>query len=167
MKTPSITKIISGGFLTTFLAISNFSSAQYFQRWFNHDITRHNYKPEVFYDGLCSRLNYNVGDADQYYNVAVGFSKVSELADTTSNTLYDELRFVRTNMGGKPIPQNYGFAFAKKGSTDWLNSEGHSICEIFNGQGTGGYVAVGTVKNNAETGSSVPGGADALITTIT
>src|SRR6185295_1861594 len=147
---------------------STLANAQYFQSYFNYDVAaanRANYRPEVLVDGLCTRQNYTAGDLDKYSNVGVGYTISAHMYDATAQS--DELRFIKTTKTGSTVNQNYGYAFAKNGSTAWLHSAGHSICEIDNGLGTGGYIAVGLVASNSITGSTVPGGADALVTKIT
>lgn len=148
---------------------STFANAQYFQRYFNKDVStsRANYKSEVFYDGLCTRVNFAGGNPANYFNVAVGFTTFAGSPDTSAIAQYDDMRFVRTNKDGKTVSQNYGYSFAKNGSTLWLNAEGHAICEISDGAGGGGYIAVGKVKANSKTGVTLPGGADVLVTRIT
>lgn len=157
------TKILSLLFGAVFTCYAGSSAmAQYFQRWFNHYSDTTSYKHEVFYDGLCTRRNYSGFDSTNYYNVGAGFANVS-----TSYALgdYDELRFVRTDKSGIVL-QNFGLALSDKDTTRLFNSHAHAVCEINNGSGTGGYMVVGNVTSNSNTGASVTGGSDALITRI-
>lgn len=146
-------------------AMINVSSvnAQYFQRGFNFNMALVNDKPEVFYDGLCSRNNFTLNDATKYFNVGVGFTNASSGPAAGG---IDELRFVKTSKSGS-VSQNFGYQLANSGTVVWYNSQAHAVCEINNGLGTGGFMVVGMVSNNTTTGSAVNGGSDALITKIT
>ncbi len=152
--------------LIVLILITSLSTrAQYFKNRYNYDLGRLNYKPEVFYDGLCTNENYANNDPSGYFHVAVGFTRITE-SPVPVDSFYKELRFVRTNSNGLSN-QNKGFAFANIGTTKWFHSEGKSICEIDNNNGNGGYMVAGSVATNDSTGAGVPGKKDALFARIT
>lgn len=154
---PSLTGII--------LCCINLVHAQYFQTRFNRDLSRTTFSPDLLNDGVCTHYNYANNDPSNYYYVGTGENIVTT-EFVTADSLYNRMRFVRMNNNGG-VSQNYGYSFSKPSENKMLNSRGLSVCEIPGTGSNNGYMVVGSVSSNDLTGSSVPGGRDALITRIT
>lgn len=130
--------------------------AQYYQNYYNRSLLPATSSNESFFDGMRTKVNYSAGNPSSYFNVGYGATITTPFGFFTS----DEARFVRTNKNGV-IGANRGSKFADI-SPNWLNTHGQAICEINNGAGNGGYLAVGNVADNPITGALVPGGSDGL-----
>lgn len=144
--------------LTLALVLSvSLTQAQYFQDYFNRSVLPASSSNETFYDGIRTKSNYGGGNPQSYFNVGYGATLTTPFGFLTA----DEARFVRTNKGGNTISANVASKFADI-SPNWYNAHGQAICEINNGLGTGGYLAVGNVADNNFNGVTVPGGSDGL-----
>ena len=132
--------------------------AQYFQHWYNRSVVPANMTMETFNDGIRTKMNYSGGIVTNWYNV--GYGETHPMPGGLITT--DEARFVRVIKTGATVSVNIGHQFADNGTVLWLNSHGKAICEINNGLGTGGYLAVGNVMSNSLTNGAVPGGSDGL-----
>jgi hypothetical protein len=133
--------------------------AQYFQHWYNRSMVAGAQSNETFNDGLRSRANYAAGNPNNWFFIGYGQSNNSGTI-TPANTT--ETRFVRVDKSGAPVNVNIGTSFADVNTTSYHHSIGNAICEINNGAGNGGYIAVGEVSTNFITGSVVPGDHDGL-----
>lgn len=140
------------------LLIGTFAQAQYFQHWYNKSFVLANMDNESFYDGIRTQFNYSGGNPLTWFNVGYGATYITPVGAFVTS----DARFVRTAKSGAPVNINHGTHFANSGTILWHNSFGKAICEINNGVGTGGYLAVGNVESNSITGSVVPGGSDGL-----
>ncbi len=138
--------------------VTSFAQAQYFHHWYNRSLVPANASNETFYDGIRTRNNYGAANPNNYYNIGYGATFLSPVGAITT----DEARFVRTSKTGAAVAVNTGTSFADVNTAIFHNTYGHAICEINNGLGTGGYLAVGNVSSNFATGSVVPGGSDGL-----
>ena len=139
------------------------SQAQYYRYYNNFDLTVGGTPlNERFWDGIATKTNYQGGNPNYFYNVGWGDDDIAVIAN-----LADRVRFVKQKYNGLVI-QNYGIAYSDFGFplTNCYNQTGSSIAEVTNGTGTGGFMGVGNVYDNAITGSVVTGGHDQLITKI-
>ena len=144
--------------LTLALVLSaTITQAQYFQNYFNRSVLPASSSNETFYDGIRTKSNYGGNNPQSYFNVGYGATLTTPFGFLTA----DEARFVRTNKAGNTISANVASKFADI-SPNWYNAHGQAICEINNGSGTGGYLAVGNVADNNFNGAVVPGGSDGL-----
>ncbi|MEO8150708.1 MAG: T9SS type A sorting domain-containing protein [Bacteroidia bacterium] len=136
---------------------ASLAQAQYYQHWYNRSLLPANSSNETFYDGMRTRVNYGGGNPTSYYHIGYGATIISPFGAL----LTDEARFVRTSKTGA-VTVNTGTSFADNNTIKYHLTYGHAICEINNGLGTGGYLAVGNVASNFINASSVPGGSDGL-----
>lgn len=146
-----------------FILAASWVHAQYYQHWYNRSVVPANSSNETFYDGIRTRYNFSGANPVNYFNVGYGATFISPFGAF----LTDQARFVRTTKTGAVVNVNTGTSFADNNTTLFHNSYGHAICEINNGLGTGGYLAVGNVASNSITGSFVPGGSDGLFYKMT
>lgn len=137
-------------------------NAQYFQRQYNLSYVPANYRNEYFESGVCTKVNYTLGDTNNYFISAIGTS-FSNSTTFFADTLYqgNRVRFTRNNRTGNPM-NNRGYEFRRLTNSRWYNSEAHSIAEVDNTSKNGGYVITGSVTSNIKTGAVVAGGSDAL-----
>ncbi|HYV90645.1 MAG TPA: hypothetical protein VE978_02640, partial [Chitinophagales bacterium] len=128
--------------------------AQYFHRFFNETILFPPFRDEAFDDGLKSRVNYAGGDPQNYYFAATGSSEMAIGGNSDAR-----LRFLHTAKNGT-AKANTAFQFADV-TPKWYETRGKDLCEIDNGQGTGGYIIVGEVNDNPATDAlGIPGFTD-------
>jgi len=136
--------------------ISMSAAAQYFQQTFNLDYTTPRFRNERLNGGVRTQFNYAPAPANYYFS-GIGVSFIASTLDSASR-----VRFTRQSVTGGVLTNiAYDLADVNSPSRYW-NAVGNSIAEVNNGQGTGGYVAVGSVSNNSITGVTCPGGSDWL-----
>ncbi len=138
--------------------------AQYAQRQYNLSYAPALYRNENFEYGICTKVNYNAGDTNNYFLTAIGTSLSNYAPFTSPDTIYNghRVRFVRNNRAGNSL-NNRGYEFRKSTEpSKWYNSEAHSIAEVDNVAKNGGYCITGSVTNNTKTAASVAGGANIL-----
>ncbi len=144
---------------------SYFSNAQYFQRYFNFDLTTPKLRDEVFNSGLKSVANYDsIPDSTFFCSVGTSFFNRTFGKAQFSN----RLRFVKTSKEGNSVAFNNGYEFFDKniGNTTTYHASGNSIAEIKNSKGNGGYIIVGAVADNLATNAKIRGGSDAMFARI-
>ncbi|MEI6946527.1 T9SS type A sorting domain-containing protein [Paraflavisolibacter sp. H34] len=149
-------KVITVLFLSLLL---NEATAQnvvrFFQHRFNLNYTSPQLRDEQFNSGIVTRYNYPNANDDRYFYVGIGTSYRNPQGAA------DRLRFTRMNFAARNVLNNVGYVFQGANNKAFLAS-GNSIAEVDNGQGNGGYVAVGAVTSNNQTGAVAPGGSDVL-----
>ena len=148
-----------------FLMVLNIAQGQYFEQTNNLDYLVPLLRNERFNAGIKTSVNYIAATPAFFYHASIGTS-YNNIALAAPNNVADRMRFTSVGTTGATLFSNKGYQFANSGGP-WLNSSGNGIAEIRNGAGTGGYVAVGAVSDNAVTQATVVGGSDILFTQLT
>src|SRR6185295_707609 len=154
-------KTMKNIFLVLIVLQCTLANAQYFQRTFNFDYATPRLRDEHFNSGIRTRENYASGSTANYYHVGIGTSfKNSALASPYNRA--DWVRFVRVSKSGATVNTNSAFEFKSATTNKQYNAGANSIAEVSDGAGTGGYIAVGGLRDDTITGATLPGGSDAL-----
>jgi hypothetical protein len=138
---------------------------QYFQRTFNRNYIMPLLRDEQLNSGIVTRLNFTGGSSNNFFHVGIGTSQLNSALPAPDNRA-NWLRFIRTNRTSLTVLNNLGIEMRDSAGRAF-HTTGNSIAEVFNMNAMGGYVVAGSVSSNTGTGSTVPGGSDALFVRLT
>jgi hypothetical protein len=142
-------------FIVIFLLTFHLVQGQWQWR-FNLNYATPQLRNERCNSGIKTVVNYAGGNPNAFYYVGIGTSYNNTALPVPPNGS-NRLRFIRVNNAGTAILNNLGHQFTDS-IGKYFHSAGHSIAEVSNGAGTGGYVAVGAVANNSISGANTIAG---------